>query len=45
MGTNMKEILDKRLKVAGCAPPVVKPSGKLFRFGGDSNILTANEVM
>ena len=45
MGRDTKEILYRKMKEAGCEPPVLERSDKLFRFGGDTNITRAKEVM
>ena len=45
MGVNTKEVLYKKMKSAGCEPPKVKQSDKLFRFGGNTNVHKAKEAM
>ena len=45
MGTKMREVLHRKMKEAGCETPIVEDSDKLFRFGGNTNISRAKEVM
>ena len=45
MGTDTKEVLYSKMKEAECEPPVLEESNKLFRFGGNSNIMRAKELM
>ena len=45
MGMETMEVLHSKMKEAGCEPPEMDKSEKLFRFGGNSNISRAKEVM
>ena len=44
MGTDTREVLYRRMKAAGCLPPKVEPSDKLFRFGRN-NVCRAKQLI
>ena len=45
MGMDTKQILERKMREAGCEPPVREKSSKLFKFGGNSNICKAKELL
>ena len=45
MGLETTEVLHQKMKEAGCEPPTIGTSNRLFRFGGNTAICRAHETL